>query len=77
MKSEEIIVGFEYLARVNGKTRRVRVLDIIRGVRRGQRTNYNCKNLDTGREVFFRSSQKFLKKVVDEPRQMNDATPVQ
>ena len=69
MKNSEIKVGGIYNARVSGKLVTVRVDAILEAFNTGVDTSsgsrfsftvYEVTNLDTGREITFRSATKFL-----------------
>jgi DNA helicase II / ATP-dependent DNA helicase PcrA len=60
MKSSEIVVGGEYVAKVNDKltTVRVEAVQQVQGFKR-EETRYDVLNLKTGKRTTFRSAAKF------------------
>lgn len=59
-------VGKKYIARRQGKTRRVIVLKVIPGnVVWGSNTHWGCEDLKTKRKVVMKSSWNFLEEIVD------------
>ncbi len=69
MKAKDIVVGGKYTAKVSGKLVTVLVQQIYERSNYNGRTTacYQCKNLDTGRELTFRSAAKF-RRVAGDPR---------
>ena len=60
MKKSDIVVGRYYQARISGHFVTVRVDEIVLPIRLCRRgTHYRVTNLRTGRNLTFRSAQKF------------------